>query len=82
VLQWARANGCPWDESTCANAAERGHLEERLSLSHRPQLIAKAMSTSSYLGGDMMEGNECMFVPMQAGDMRACVQVDLSALIR
>jgi hypothetical protein len=27
VLQWARANGCPWDESTRANAAERGHLE-------------------------------------------------------
>ena len=27
VLQWARANGCPWDEETCANAAEGGHLE-------------------------------------------------------
>ena len=25
VLQWARANGCPWDESTCAAAAEQGH---------------------------------------------------------
>jgi len=24
VLQWARANGCPWDESTCAFAAEGG----------------------------------------------------------
>jgi hypothetical protein len=20
VLQWARANGCPWDEDTCASA--------------------------------------------------------------
>jgi hypothetical protein len=27
VLQWARANGCPWDEATCASAAEGGHLE-------------------------------------------------------
>jgi hypothetical protein len=25
VLKWARENGCPWDEWTCANAAERGH---------------------------------------------------------
>ena len=27
VLQWARANGCPWDEMTCSRAAEGGHLE-------------------------------------------------------
>ena len=27
VLQWARANGAPWDEWTCAGAAEGGHLE-------------------------------------------------------
>jgi hypothetical protein len=27
VLQWARANGCPWDGDTCTIAAERGHLE-------------------------------------------------------
>jgi hypothetical protein len=27
LLQWARANGCPWDESTCAKAAEGGQLE-------------------------------------------------------
>jgi hypothetical protein len=27
MLQWARANGCPWDEFTCAYAAEGGHLE-------------------------------------------------------
>jgi len=26
LLQWARANGCPWDEMTCANAARGGHL--------------------------------------------------------
>jgi hypothetical protein len=27
VLQWARANGCDWDEFTCeAAAVERGHL--------------------------------------------------------
>jgi hypothetical protein len=26
VLQWARDNGCPWDEDTCAYAAEGGHL--------------------------------------------------------
>ena len=26
VLQWARANGAPWDEMTCANAALGGHL--------------------------------------------------------
>ncbi len=24
---WARENGCPWDELTCANAASKGHLE-------------------------------------------------------
>jgi len=27
VLKWARENGCPWDETTCAFAAEGGHLE-------------------------------------------------------
>jgi len=27
VLQWARANGAPWDEETCRDAAEGGHLE-------------------------------------------------------
>ncbi len=27
VLQWARANGCHWDEWTCANAAAGGHLK-------------------------------------------------------
>jgi hypothetical protein len=27
VLPWARANGCPWEESTCANAAKGGHLK-------------------------------------------------------
>jgi hypothetical protein len=26
VLQWLRANGCPWDESTCEEAAGGGHL--------------------------------------------------------
>jgi hypothetical protein len=27
VLQWARANGCPWDWLTCADAAYNGHLD-------------------------------------------------------
>ena len=27
VLQWVRANGGPWDEETCANAAWGGHLD-------------------------------------------------------
>ncbi len=27
VLQWARSQGCPWDEDTCAHAARGGHLE-------------------------------------------------------
>jgi hypothetical protein len=26
VLQWAHANGCPWDVQTCAVAAAGGHL--------------------------------------------------------
>ena len=26
-LQWAQANDCPWDEETCALAANNGHLE-------------------------------------------------------
>jgi len=26
ILQWARANGCPWDSSTCSGAAAGGHL--------------------------------------------------------
>jgi hypothetical protein len=26
VLQWARANNCPWSEFTCAYAAGNGHL--------------------------------------------------------
>jgi hypothetical protein len=25
-MQWARANGCPWNEDTCAMAAFGGHL--------------------------------------------------------
>ena len=27
ALKWARENDCPWDEETCTNAAEGGHLE-------------------------------------------------------
>lgn len=27
MLQWARANGCPWDETTCEAAVARGHLD-------------------------------------------------------
>jgi hypothetical protein len=27
VLQWARANGCPWNWRTCAAAARNGHLD-------------------------------------------------------
>ena len=27
MLQWARENGCPWDERTCRAAAKGGHLE-------------------------------------------------------
>ncbi len=27
TLKWARANGCPWDKWTCAFAAKGGHLE-------------------------------------------------------
>ena len=27
ALQWARAQGCPWDANTCRGAAEGGHLE-------------------------------------------------------
>ena len=27
MLQWARENGCPWDEETCSEAASGGHLE-------------------------------------------------------
>ena len=26
ILQWLRANGCPWDVWTCAQAAEEGNL--------------------------------------------------------
>ena len=27
MLKWLRANGCPWDETTCALAAGGGHLD-------------------------------------------------------
>ena len=27
VLQWAHANGCPWDKWACSYAAQNGHLE-------------------------------------------------------
>ena len=27
VLQWARANGCPWDNQTLLEARENGHSE-------------------------------------------------------
>ena len=27
LLRWARENGCPWDERTCATAAAGGQLE-------------------------------------------------------
>ena len=26
-LRWARANGCPWNEQTCAEVAKGGHVE-------------------------------------------------------
>ena len=27
LLQWARAQGCPWNEATCEAAARGGHLQ-------------------------------------------------------
>ena len=27
MVQWARANGCPWDAFTCMYAAQGGRLE-------------------------------------------------------
>ena len=27
ILKFARDNGCPWDEDTCANAARNGHFD-------------------------------------------------------
>ena len=27
VLQWARANGCPWDSTICCSAAGMGHFD-------------------------------------------------------
>jgi hypothetical protein len=27
MLQWARSNNCPWDSTTCSEAARGGHLE-------------------------------------------------------
>ena len=27
LLKWARSQGCPWDDQTCANAAGGGHLQ-------------------------------------------------------
>jgi hypothetical protein len=27
VLQWLRANGCPWDARTCTRAEAGGHTE-------------------------------------------------------
>ncbi|MDB9925038.1 hypothetical protein OAD67_02130 [bacterium] len=27
VLQWAHANGCPWDEDTCEGAVWGGHRD-------------------------------------------------------
>jgi hypothetical protein len=27
LLQWARANGCPWDKWTCAAAIREGQLD-------------------------------------------------------
>jgi hypothetical protein len=27
VLQWLRANACPWNEYTCSEAAANGHLQ-------------------------------------------------------
>ena len=27
MLQWARENGCPWNEKMCTDAAWGGHLE-------------------------------------------------------
>jgi hypothetical protein len=26
ILQWCRANKCPWDERTCSMAAKNGHV--------------------------------------------------------
>jgi hypothetical protein len=33
VLQWARANGCPWTASTRETAADLGYIESDGSLS-------------------------------------------------
>ncbi len=54
VLQWARADGCPWDSRTSASAAEGGHLEaspvgarQRLSIRHYVAPPEQRRSTGS-----------------------------------
>ena len=27
LMQWLRAEGCPWDHDTCCNAVNKGHVE-------------------------------------------------------
>lgn len=48
VIQWARTNECPWDESVCLKAAESGHLDViQWVMSHRGWWSARACTLAA-----------------------------------
>jgi hypothetical protein len=54
VLQWAHANGCPWNEMTCAAAARGGHLE-MLQWAHAKDCPWDEETCSRAVGGGYLE---------------------------
>jgi len=71
VLQWARVNGCPWDEYTCQYAAYRGHLEV-IQWAHERLLLGQLHVQVSGVGraprGAAVGAHERMSVEL--GDVR------------
>ena len=64
VLQWARENGCPWDEDVLLNAARKGDLcvvqwtcENGLSLS--ADVFAQAARAGSIPVLEWLQEKEC-----------------------
>jgi hypothetical protein len=82
VLQYARANGCPWDEGTCGNAAFGGHLAvlqwARANGCPWDEDTFRAALRGAHLAVlQWARANGCPWGPLTCTDARALMEADV-----
>ena len=50
MLKWARLNGCPWDERTCAGVVKLGNLDVKWVLENGRPWDGQVLSFAAHEG--------------------------------